>query len=516
MRRKSSIRLDALSFFLQIDVYPNNKEHKMSIPTPRPRHSIAKHIVVVLLLLGALLTSCVSPVIESRRVELEKAAPAAAKKPAPKPKLPSPKEGSEQGTEPQNDIPAPIYPSTKPFRGIAYSLPMVHVHLTAILTNVPNPALPLTNILVTTVSNSVSEVDFINSTNSNKPFSITNTTLIVSSNSFLSARVDTNSVIPTYLVMVEPIISPDPNFVYSLEMTENIASSDTLGFSVDPTNNFLQTVNATNVDQTIQIVENLAKTAATLYTMGAGAPLGGLPTALPDKSIFEKKKVKLREPLPGRVEIFFDPSSSDDMDRARKSLTDIFVENDGGNPNQAEELCPLRLSVSFNRQIISQKTGDYLKTHRPDNAKGVLYRPMLPYFLQVNNSYGQNGTNLIQYLIRSPNAAPVFSLPVDRALLVTRTTSLSFNNGFLQGANYNNPSQLSALLGLPLTVIGDIFSSVTNLLQLRFNIATGQNNVATQQTALLNQQAAINTATTNLLESIKRLQAYQAGMTNHP
>jgi hypothetical protein len=98
---------------------------------------------------------------------------------------------------------------------------------------------------------------------------------------------------------------------------------------------------------------------------------------------------------------------------------------------------------------------------------------------------------------------------VERAVFVTRTTSISFNSGLLNTVNYSNPSQLAAFLGLPLTVVNDIFSSITNVLQLKLNIATAQSNIATQQTALVNQTTALNNATTNLLHSIQALDQFK-------
>jgi len=174
------------------------------------------------------------------------------------------------------------------------------------------------------------------------------------------------------------------------------------------------------------------------------------------------------------------------------------------------------LKTTFRHKSVSDTTETYLNAHPPGKAKGLLYRPMLPYLLEVYNSLGELGTNSIQYLVRSPNAAPVFSLPVNRGTFVTMTTSITFNNGFLQGVNYSNPSQVAAALGLPLTVIGDVFSSITNVLQLKFNIASAESGIATQQTSLVTQTTAPNNATTNLLESIKQLSAYRANPTNNP
>ena len=194
----------------------------------------------------------------------------------------------------------------------------------------------------------------------------------------------------------------------------------------------------------------------------------------------------------------------------------VFVDQRGSSKEEAEAICPIQLKVSFRNDSFSLATSNYLAAYRPEKVEGLLYRPMLPYILEVYNTHADTGKNLIQYLVRSPNAAPVFSLPVKRATFVTRTTSISFNNGFLQGVNYNNPSQLAAALGLPLTVVNAIFSSVTNVFQFKLNLATAQNSLATQQTGLINQTAALNSATTNLLESIKQLEAYKAGSTNRP
>jgi len=430
----------------------------------------------------------------------------------------------------------------EPVEGVAYSLPMVQFHLTAILTNVPDVDAPPVTVVPTLISNSYSTTTYLNQTNAdaiyyvtnadkkiytNANFFITNTTVQVVSNTVTVPGVNTNTLKKAYVVTIDPIIAPDPDHLYALKMTEDKVSSDTFGLMVDPTNNFLQSVNATNADQTVNIIASLAQAAASIYTMGfgGGLPTGGLPFTPTSQSFFVngvdattvvKKPAKLKKHLPGRIEIIFDPTSPEDLATANQQLTKMLVDKNDGSAAEAEAICPIILRATFMGKPVSQKTGDYLFQRQPQRANGVLYRPLQPYTLEVYNNHGVMGVDSVQYLLRTPNAAPVFSLPVNRATFVTRTTSINFNSGFLQGVNYNNPSQTAAVLGLPLMVVGDVFSSVTNVMQLKLNIATAQSGIATQQTSLVNQMAALNYASSNLLNSAAQLNAFKNSLTNKP
>ena len=411
----------------------------------------------------------------------------------------------------------------KPITGEAYSLPMVQLHLTAILTNVPDPNATNLYTYVPWVSNTSSATTVILQTNANAAVTITSNFSQSVTNFAVNTRLNTNR--QAYLITVDPVISPDPNHLYALKFKDDKISSDVFGLNIDPTNNFIQSINASNSDQTIQIVTELAQAAATFAT---GLPTG-LPAGLPNmgpmmlepNSIMEflenKKGATRRKHLPGRFEVYFDPTQDTDVQRANAEIAGFFYKDDVSHDTQALAECPIQLGVTFRNQPVSGATAAYLSTHPPCKTDGVLYRPLLPYVLQVKNKLGTTGKESSQYLVRSPNAAPVFALPVSRATFVTRTTALTFNNGFLQGVTYNNPSQAAAALGLPLTVAGAVVSSVTNVLQLKLNIATAQNQIATQQTAQVNQAAALNNATTNLLQSIQALSALKAKMaTNTP
>jgi hypothetical protein len=134
----------------------------------------------------------------------------------------------------------------KPVKGIAYSLPMVKIHLTAILTNtlVLDPtnsyyqAFGVSNLYTTTVNYS--------QTNGGPVSTNVNTSVVFYSNNIVVTKWNTNK--QAYMILVEPVVLPDPDALYVLKLTRDDWSSDVFGITVDPVNNFLQTINATNSD----------------------------------------------------------------------------------------------------------------------------------------------------------------------------------------------------------------------------------------------------------------------------
>lgn len=428
-----------------------------------------------------LIEGCVSPAVNSTKTEPASITP--------------PKPASKNLSKPEN--------------GVAYFLPKVELQLTAILTNVPNPNNMVMYYATNTfISNSLSGVITSISTNLDKngnPISVTSTFWQQVTNTTVSITTvpSTNTV---YVISITPTIIPDPNALYLLNIAPDKwkASSDNFNFQVD-SNGFLESLNATNADQTPQIVSELAQ-AAVEIAMAPGLPAAPPPPG-PRPLLPPPTLVK---PLPGRVDLIFDPTSDGSLQAANSYLINKFVANPANDLITAQAICPIQLGATFNGGSLIGNSSDNYLTNYSNPDSGVVYRPLMPYFLTVTNFLGQSGTNYLQYLVMSPNRAPLFSLSVERAVLVTRTTSISFNSGFLNTVNYSNPSQLAAALGLPLTVVGEIFSSVTNVLQLRFNIASSQNNIATQQTDLVNQETALNNATTNLLQSVQSLNQFRS------
>jgi hypothetical protein len=290
-----------------------------------------------------------------------------------------------------------------------------------------------------------------------------------------------------YAITVTNFFTPEPQAMFSLNIAPDYLGeySETYGIQVD-NNGFIQSVNSSNADQTVQIVTEIAQ------AVGAIMGLPPTPAAYISNNVSQVKQ-------PASVSVIFDPTSAQSINIANSLIAQKF-----GNSNSiviSSEWAPANPLSSPDLENDS-----YLAEYTKPFC-GIAYRPLKPYIVDVLNTRAQFDSSLQQYLVMSPNQSTVLSMPIKRAPFVTRTTSLTFNNGLFVSANYSRPSIAAAIFGLPATVINAYLSSVTNLLQLKLNIATGQAAIQQQNADLIN-------ATTNLLQAEQVLQKMQASATN--
>ena len=297
-----------------------------------------------------------------------------------------------------------------------------------------------------------------------------------------------------YLVTVTNFFTPEPQGMFGLNISADHLGhySETYGIQVD-NNGFIQSVNASNADQTVQILTELAQTAASI----ASSPGGGgvaVPSAYSGSVSNPPPTAQL---LPTIVSVAFDPTSDRSIGVANAIIAKQF-----GTTNNIPIMIALEDANTnpLSSQVLTN--GNYLADYR-DEFCGIAYRPLRPFIVDVYNNRAQFGPSFQQYLVMSPNQSPLLSVPVERAPFVTRTTGLSFSDGLFTGANYSRPSQAAAIVGLPVEFISSYVSSVTNLLQLKLNIATAQTGLQQQNVALLN-------ATTNLLQAEQLLQKMES------
>jgi hypothetical protein len=306
-----------------------------------------------------------------------------------------------------------------------------------------------------------------------------------------------------YLVTVTNFFTPEPQGLFSLNIAADYLGqySETYGITVD-NNGFIQSVNASNADQTVQIVTEIAQTAAAI----AGFPGGGgiaIPSAYLGTNA-TNQVAPTTQIYPTVVSVIFDPTSGRSIDIANKSIAEQF----GATSDFPIKIVPENIDTNpLSSPALA--TDDYLTDYN-DSFCGIAYRPLRPYIVDVYNNRAQFGPSFQQYLVMSPNQSPLLNVPVKRAPFVTRTTGLTFSSGLFIGANYSRPSQASAIFGLPVTFIGNYLSSVTNLLQLKLNIATAETGLQQQSVALQQQNLALISATTNLLEAAQVLQKMEA------
>jgi len=279
------------------------------------------------------------------------------------------------------------------------------------------------------------------------------------------------------------------------------------------TNGFLQSVNATNADNTPNILQNIASAVVTAMGGFPAPPIGAKGEPLPPQT---NNPIPL---YPEMVQVVFDPSSFNSIVEANSNLTKYFFSYTDANFLIASNLLPIKITS----ELANSPSHDLSLPTLPENQRtnswdGVLYRPALPYFVGINNRLSFAGTNIQRLLALVPNNAPIFSLPVEDSLFVTEVSSFTFNNGFLGSVTYSKPSELGGFFALPGAILAGVAGGITNYVQLRLNIDNSQNSIVAAQTALLNSMASNNAATIGALQSIKTLNNYKSNQntTNSP
>ncbi|MEM8971187.1 MAG: hypothetical protein AAGD43_03885 [Pseudomonadota bacterium] len=156
--------------------------------------------------------------------------------------------------------------------------------------------------------------------------------------------------------------------------------------------------------------------------------------------------------------------------------------------------------LEYEHNIRYSKKGGYNRSHKdsdtsnvyvrqPDRRKhdtpeyeasrtGILYRPNLTHSLVVLRR--DDPTSYDPWIldtkrrIEMPNAAPIFSVRVERSLFVERKTDLLFDHGVLENVAINKKSELEAFMDIPLTAAQVIVGIPARILQIRLNTANNR------------------------------------------
>lgn len=102
-----------------------------------------------------------------------------------------------------------------------------------------------------------------------------------------------------------------------------------------------------------------------------------------------------------------------------------------------------------------------------------------------------------------PNGAPIMAVDVTRACLVTKVTKLTFEKGTLKAVDINKPSEVSALVDIPIKVVKEVVSIPGEL--IKFKIDTSKN-VTDFYTQKLAEEKAKDELINYLLEKTKKNQ----------
>lgn len=310
-------------------------------------------------------------------------------------------------------------------------------------------------------------------------WSVTNTT-ITSTNRFKPTP-KTNY---WYTIQANVIRQPDPKQRFLLKYDGVPNASDKVGVILTP-EGFLESVNSTNSEQSVEIAKTLALAAGEAFKASVMAPdFTGITQQFvhdPFKNITKTNSVE-RVPLK-RLYFLFDPAEAGELECIRNAL-----KKDAGLIFKEEG------SFKFSEQAKLQE-GSH--TNEPAEWNGVVYRRPMSYQFsfqpdpeRMKNRSLDDSRQEIKYVSLSlPNASPLIAFDVRRALGVTTATALAFDAGAIKSVYIEKPSELKRVADLPLELAQSATGVITNLVQFKLDLQTKQASAAAAQATALSAQA---------------------------
>jgi hypothetical protein len=292
--------------------------------------------------------------------------------------------------------------------------------------------------------------------------------LVVSANSDSS-----QSSAPTVTLSSPPVTIADRLQAFCLDYLASPTSIDVV--SVDRSaQGLLQRINSNVEDRTPAIAQALIQTAENFaIAAGRGTPATSSPVA-------------------DSLNIQIDPFSWNDLMLAKKSLRRfgfcLYVEGfsfdtTGLSAREIRKRANAWCSKSadstpyFENPIMAYAT---LPVSPEAMRGGVLYRPKTTHkivLMRKTDPTGPGSWELYQTKrFDLPNASPILSIGIERALFTTRTTTVNFNDGTLTDVAIDKDSEAVGFVAIPLTVAKAITDVPAQILQLR--LADTQSQIA--------------------------------------
>jgi len=147
----------------------------------------------------------------------------------------------------------------------------------------------------------------------------------------------------------------------------------------------------------------------------------------------------------------------------------------------------------------------------PLKFDGLLYRRPLPYEIRLHKKLfvaypGQEPHEYEDVVIKAvsvdlPNRGPIASLPIEWGACIEATYKVTFENGIPIKQEIDRPSEVVGCLDIPLNIVRSIVRLPTELIQLRVNYDTKQEELVKAQTKLIEALKAKRDAERTLNES---------------
>lgn len=150
---------------------------------------------------------------------------------------------------------------------------------------------------------------------------------------------------------------------------------------------------------------------------------------------------------------------SDYFDNTNKTVQEEIKSGttDESDPDPFESTCPLGASKDDG-----------------SGCNGLFYRRDLPYIVKLI----RDDSVIYSTLISMPQLSPIAAVPLDTGGFVKTTYNVTFENGMLKTYDVNRPSELLALVKLPVDMARGIMSILTDFISLRVDYSSKETALA--------------------------------------
>ncbi|TBC25589.1 hypothetical protein ELH33_32955 (plasmid) [Rhizobium ruizarguesonis] len=295
---------------------------------------------------------------------------------------------------------------------------------------------------------------------------------------------------PPFISGLAPNVRPDSHFVYCLDYLANAFSDDQLSIGYDMTtqqttkaSGVLNYVASFAVDQSSIVIRRLIRSIFVVLSR--------------DPSF----SVRFGQTVPIEAPVTLHSFDEDPLDAEKMAGVNASIKDDGfclvlrdfsfdDRRTGVQSYCnsPVSTVAAYPSPALSAlRAQRWLRDH-PERG-GILYRPRLPYALEVytkDDPSGPESWSLRQTkTVMLENLSPVVSLGIDRALFAQSHVGLEFDQGVLTNFCIARSSTISGLVDIPLDIVYGIVSLPSRTIVAEINRVQASQELVAAQTDLI-------------------------------
>jgi hypothetical protein len=280
---------------------------------------------------------------------------------------------------------------------------------------------------------------------------------------------------------------PDPSLVFCIDYLASALSEDIITIKKVPKTSFLSAVMVNATDQSKYVIEALLR-AGFIVASGSGSfsvprstPAGTAPQILAD--------------------LEYDPFNPDETTEVNVRLSKLgfcLVLEDYTFDRRigVDRYCASPARYGSRPMLITKAYMKAEATPADPHWAGLLYRPRIPYRLEIFHKADPNGPGHWQLYemdtVTLENLSPVLSLDIRRAAFANRTANFIFDHGTLVTACVSKGSELLGFSDIPLQIAKSIVALPAAMVSVRIDqIGNQQKLVAAQQQLVQVQNAYV-------------------------